>query len=121
MILKYPNPIINSMYALMFVYAPPQEADKENLWTNVSKRLIDLNLQCVILGDLNKIQCAEDKMGGVDPYYTRFRRLTKFKNDCHFIGIPMIGNNFIWRKNRTEINNTCKRLDRTLIHLRMLD
>lgn len=32
MIFKYTNPTINVVCALVFVYAPPREADKETVW-----------------------------------------------------------------------------------------
>lgn len=89
MIFKYQNPKINAIIALIFVYAPPHERDKENFLWEFTKHITEINLPCIVLGVLNEIQCAEEKKGSVLPNFNRFKRHFEVKNDRELLDIPV--------------------------------
>ena len=56
-----------------------------------------------------------DKMGGAQTNPLRFRRLRQFRQNCDLMNVPTTENQFTWRKNRSNSNNTFEKLDRVLI------
>ena len=105
---------------IIFAYAPPQEKDKNLFWTQITKFILECQIPCIIIGDLNEILVPEDKLGGAFAPSTRFARLQNFINTCELHSTVTTGNSFTWRRNSTEINNTYEKLDRTLVHSTIL-
>lgn len=60
---RYLNPKIKACCARIFVYAPPYEKDKDPFWKNIKNHMDDINIPCIVLGDLNEIQNLEEKNG----------------------------------------------------------
>ncbi len=99
--IHYTNTNTGFVFYIIFVYAPPNYREKSEFWNKIQNFIQALNLPYIIIGDLNEIQCAEEKQGGAENNQTRFRRLLDFKENNELTDLQTMGNEFTWRKKKT--------------------
>jgi len=100
---------------LWFIYAPPQNADKEEFWKILEDKIVSSCLPAIVVGDFNEIDSLRDKRGGQIPDQTRFRRLRNLKDRAELEDLPLGGNPFTWRQIRKGRETIYERLDRILV------
>lgn len=66
-------------FGCIFAYAPPKVNFNNQFWKDLSEYCQN-STNFVVLGDLNEIECQEDKSGGINPSQDRFTRLAKFQD-----------------------------------------
>ncbi|XP_074277363.1 uncharacterized protein LOC141601001 [Silene latifolia] len=104
----------NVSFCLIFVYAPPQPADKLDFWNELEIFVLNIDLPFLLLGDLNEIKSPSEKEGGAKVTNARCVRLSKFLNNTNSIDLPFSGNFFTWRKKKCGSDNVFEILDRAL-------
>lgn len=82
----------------IFTYTPVNYAHKEYFWKELESYCLTITIPFLIIEDLNRISCSEDKLGGAMPNFERFRTIRNFMDNTNTNDVPFIGNRYTWRK-----------------------
>lgn len=69
----------------------------------------------VIIGDLNEIGNASEKIGGSPSSLASFSRVAALKSNHNCLDIPVVGQLHTWRKRKLGHDNILKRLDMIMV------
>eukprot|EP00253_Pinus_taeda_P007981 PITA_07981 len=108
-------------YTIYNIYAANHYRDKAICWDSITSDLQLAQDRNIFLGgDLNLIRNADEKLGGnffADPSRDSLETLIQAHN---LIDIPPHNGKYTWSNKRTGINNIKERLDRILVHERIV-
>eukprot|EP00253_Pinus_taeda_P021522 PITA_21522 len=115
------NKFSKEEYTIYNIYVPNHYRDKALCWDSITSDLQLAQDRNIFLGgDLNLIRNANEKLGGnffVDPSRDSLETLIQARN---LIDIPPHNGKFTWSNERIGIHNIKERLDRILVHERIV-
>eukprot|EP00253_Pinus_taeda_P009472 PITA_09472 len=108
-------------YTIYNIYAPNHYRDKATCWDSITSDLQLAQDRNIFLGgDLNLIRNADEKLGGnfyADPSRDSLETLIQAHN---LLDIPPQNEKYTWSNKRTGNSNIKERLDRILVHERIV-
>lgn len=115
------NKTTKDEYTVLNIYAPNHYRDKAIFWASINSKLKACqNRNTIMGGDLNLIRNIEEKIGGkflADPSRDTLETIIETHK---LIDIPPNNGKFTWSNKRDGIHNIKERLDKILIHERII-
>eukprot|EP00253_Pinus_taeda_P014677 PITA_14677 len=115
------NKLSKEEYTIYNIYAPNHYRDKALCWDSITSDLQSTQDRNIFLGgDLNLIRNVDEKLGGnflADPSRDSLETIIQAHN---LLDIPPHNGKFTWSNKRIGIHNIKERLDRILVHERIV-
>lgn len=89
-------------------------ASREQLWNILQEAGKDINIPWMLIGDLNDISDADEKLGGRAARSFHLRRFANWISSCNLIDLGFSGPRFTWSNLRPGLGHVKERLDRAL-------
>ncbi|XP_010424030.1 PREDICTED: uncharacterized protein LOC104709061 [Camelina sativa] len=99
---------------VILVYVAPIVARRSGLWEKLSGIIEGLDEPVLIGGDFNTIVRLDEQSGGNGRLSSDSLAFGDWINNLSLIDLGFSGNQFTWKRRRTEGNFVAKRLDRVL-------
>lgn len=66
-------------FAIIFIYAPEIPEEKDSFWAYLLRKIFELSIPIILVGDMNEIENDMVKQGGLAPTTTRYQRILQIK------------------------------------------
>ncbi|KAK4492627.1 hypothetical protein RD792_003445 [Penstemon davidsonii] len=108
---------LNGGWLCSGIYARPDSAHRENLWTKIEEMSTAVALPWMITGDFNEVISAHERRGGNLPGLNRCNRFKDMIDTCGLIDLGFRGPKFTWTNLRNGLARIRQRIDRCLANV----
>ncbi|KAL8159095.1 hypothetical protein V2J09_000632 [Rumex salicifolius] len=96
------------------IYACPNSASREALWSKLLEFSVDNNLSWLLMGDFNETRSLEERTGNLDALRRRCDWFNHWIEEMGLLDVGFTRQKFTWSRGKDLAIRTCVRLDRGL-------